>query len=61
MDNTTQSRKEKPDLKTGLIGLSMFGAGLIGLIPAVIGLMIVGGIAWVGLRFMIGFFGIIFS
>jgi hypothetical protein len=61
MDNTTPSRKEKPDLKTGLVGLLAFGAGAIGLIPAVLGLILVASIAWIGLRFVIGLFGILFS
>ena len=61
MEKPAQSKKEAPDLKTGLIGLSMFGIGLIGLIPALIGLFILGGIAWYGVPFMIKLFGILFS
>lgn len=61
MEKPAQTGKAKTDLKTGLIGLSMFGIGAIGLIPALIGLLILGGIAWVGLKFLIGLFGILFS
>lgn len=39
----------------------MFGIGLIGLIPALIGLFILGGIVWYGVPFMIKLFGILFS
>ncbi|OWY32020.1 hypothetical protein [Herbaspirillum aquaticum] len=61
MDDTTQSPKAKPDLKTGLIGLLAFGAGGIALVPAVLGLILIASIAWIGLRFVIGLFGILFS
>ncbi|MDR6583810.1 hypothetical protein [Herbaspirillum frisingense] len=61
MEKPAQSKKEVPGRMTGLIGLSMFGIGLIGLIPALIGLFILGGIVWYGVPFMIKLFGILFS
>ncbi|AYR25764.1 hypothetical protein [Herbaspirillum rubrisubalbicans] len=61
MEKPAKPKKEVPGRMTGLVGLLAFGAGAIGLIPAVLGLILVASIAWLGLRFVIGLFGILFS
>jgi hypothetical protein len=61
MDNLPQDNSVKPDLKTGLLGLSMFGVGILGLVPALICLAILGAIGWYGINFFISLFGLLFS
>jgi hypothetical protein len=44
--------KEKPSIKSALIGLTAISFGSLALIPCLLGLFIVGAVAWYGIRFL---------